>query len=398
MNKYKIHYQEKQKIKSKVIISDDLEKEELPENIVKIKKIKKLEFQNIKLTNRASEEQIIELFVQLSIMLDSNILLIDAIKILQKSIKNSYLSDILNSMEFALQNGRAIYKALEKYEKDLNPIIIPFFKIFEKNGNIKAVIAALATLLKIRLKNKKDLKNSLRYPIIVMITFLLALSMIFIFVVPKFENIFLQYHMQLPLSTILLLGLKNFFFKYSLYLLFFSILTYFFIKYFINKSDKFSYFKDEFIIRYLPIVGSLTKTYELYNFFVALNILLQSKYEFHLSMKNALILIKNKYLFAKISAINEHLKNGKSISYAFNSTELFDELVISLIRSGEASNSLDICVERLQVLYEKKFEKKIKSLTSLIEPIFFILISSLILWIMLAIFTPIWNMSEMLNI
>ncbi|MGB5920455.1 type II secretion system F family protein [Arcobacter sp.] len=398
MNKYKIHYQENQKIKSKIIISDDLEKEKLLKNIVKIKKIKKFEFTDIKIVNKASEEQIIELFIQLSIMLDSNILLIDAIKILQKSIKNSYLSDILNSMESALQNGRAIYKALEKYEKDLNPIIIPFFKIFEKNGNIKAVIAALSTLLKIRLKNKKDLKNSLRYPIIVMITFILALSMIFIFVVPKFENIFLQYHMQLPISTILLLALKNFFLKYSLYLLLFFIFIYFVIKYFISKSEKFSYYKDEVIIKYLPIVGSLNKTYELYNFFVALNILLQSKYEFHLSMGNALILIKNKYLLARISSINEHLKNGESISYAFSSTELFDELVISLIRSGEASNSLDICVERLQVLYEKKFDKKIKSLTSLIEPIFFILISSLILWIMLAIFTPIWNMSEMLNI
>jgi|TARA_R110002033_G_scaffold131586_1_gene171707 general secretion pathway protein F len=398
LNKYKIHYQENQKIKSKIIISDNLEKEKLPKNIVKIKKIKKLEFKNIKIVNKASEEQIIELFIQLSIMLDSNILLIDAIKILQKSIKNSYLSDILNSMESALQNGRAIYNALEKYEKDLNPIIISFFKIFEKNGNIKAVIAALSTLLKIRLKNKKDLKNSLRYPIIVMVTFILALSMIFIFVVPKFENIFLQYHMQLPISTILLLSLKNFFLKYSLYLLLFFIFIYFVIKYFISKSEKFSYYKDEVIIKYLPIVGSLNKTYELYNFFVALNILLQSKYEFHLSMGNALILIKNKYLLARISSINEHLKNGESISYAFSSTELFDELVISLIRSGEASNSLDICVERLQVLYEKKFDKKIKSLTSLIEPIFFILISSLILWIMLAIFTPIWNMSEMLNI
>ncbi|RXJ79464.1 type II secretion system F family protein [Arcobacter sp. F2176] len=287
MNKYKIHYQENQKIKSKVIISDDLKKEKLPENIVKIKKIKKLQFKNIKIVNKANEEQIIELFIQLSIMLDSNILLIDAIRILQKSIKNDYLSDILVSMESALQNGRPIYKALEKYEKDLNPIIIPFFMIFEKNGNIKAVIVALSTLLKIRLKNKKELKNSLRYPLIVMITFILALSLIFIFVVPKFENIFLQYNMQLPISTILLLNLKNFFLKYSLYLLLFFIFIYFAIKYFINISDRFSYFNDEFFIKYLPVIGSLNKTYELYNFFVALNILLQSKYEFHLSMEDA---------------------------------------------------------------------------------------------------------------
>lgn len=398
MKKYKIYYQENKEEKCQIIRTSSLENIDLPKNIIKIKEIKEFDYKYIQQLSTANEEQIIELFIQLSIMLESNILLVDAIAILQKSIKNRFLQNILKTMNSALQNGKPIYTALEKYEKNLDSTIIPFFKIFEKNGNIKSVISALATLLKSKIKNKRDLKTSLRYPIIVLFTFIFALAMIFSFVIPKFENVFLQYQMQLPIATIILLELKNFFLNYSFYLFVFLVVSWLFIKYLINRYERFALLKDEFIIKYLPLFGKLLKTYEMHNFFVALDILIKSKYEFHLSLENALLLIKNKYLLARMSSINKYLKNGKSIAYAFNATELFDELVISLIRSGEAGNSIDICIERLQVMYEKEFDKRVKTLSSVIEPIFFILISSLILWIMLAIFTPIWNMSEMLNI
>ena len=398
MKKYKIYYQENQKTKSKFIATENLKNEELPINIIKIKEIKNFDIDGLYLLGKAKEDEIIELFIQLSIMLESNILLADAIKILLKSIKNRYLIDILKSMDNALQNGKPVFEALKKYEKDLDPIIIPFFRIFERNGNITAVVSALSTLLKIKIKNKNDLKTSFRYPFVVLITFIFALGLIFNFVIPKFENIFFQYKMQLPFSTILLLEVKDIFLNYSLYIFIFVVVFYFLVKLLINKNKTIDYLKDKFLIKYFPILGSILKTYELYNFFVVLNILIKSKYEFHICIENASILIKNKYLLDKILSINKYLKNGKSIAYAFDKTKLFDELVISLLKSGEVGNSLDICVQRLQIIYEKEFDKKIKNLTLLIEPLFFILISSLILWIMLAIFTPIWNMSEMLNI
>lgn len=398
MKKHKIYYQENQKIKSKIIISNNLENKELPKNIIKIKEYQKFNLGTIFSIKKASEEQIIELFIQLSIMLESNILLSDTIRILLKSIKNSYLVDILKTMDGAIQNGKPIYLALKKYENNLDSIIIPYFKIFETNGNIKGVISTLATLLKTKIRNKKELKSALRYPVVVFTTFIFALGLIFNFVIPKFENIFLQYQMQLPISTIVLLTCKNFFMNYFLFILIFLLFIYILFGYLLKKYEHLLYIKDMFIINYLPIFGRLSKTYELYNFFVALNILLKSKYEFHLCVENASLLIKNKYLLDKISTINKYLKNGKSIVYAFEETQLFDELIISLIRSGEVSNSMDICIQRLELLYENEFDKRVKTLTSFIDPLFFILVSSLILWIMLAIFTPIWNMSEMLNI
>lgn len=221
--------------------------------------------------------------------------------------------------------------------------------------------------------------------------------MIFNFVVPKFETIFIQYEMELPLSTTILLGVKDFLLDNSFFILIFIFTIFLLFKLLLKRVPTTIYYKDKILVLYFPIVSKMIQNYELYNFFVGLNILLKSKYEFHIALDNSAILIKNQYILDRIQKTNEHLKNGKSIPFAFEQTEIFDDLIISLLNSGEKSNSLQISIEKIESIYKDNFQNSIKSLSSYVEPIFFIAISSLILWIMLAVFTPIWNMSGMLN-
>jgi len=395
LKKYKVYYQEENSIKTTII--SDIESFDLPNNIIKIKEYKAFSLKYDNIFETVSKKEIYNFFVELNMILNANILLSDAIKILMKTTKNRVLRKILISMENALINGKEIYKSLEEYEKYLDPIIIPFFNILEKKGNISLVLSSLSSLLKIKMENKRKLLSALRYPFIVLGTFFFSLILIFNFVVPKFETIFLQYEMKLPLSTTILLECKWFLSNYSFFIIITLFIIFLFSKYIFIKFDWYLYYKDMILAKYIPILSKMIQTYELYNFFVALNILLKSKYEFHIAIDNSTLLIKNKYLLAKILKINEHLKNGKSIAFAFEQTELFDDLTISLINSGEKSNSIQISVDKIEKIYKDNFQKSIKVLSSFIEPLFFILISLLILWIMLAVFTPIWNMSGMLN-
>lgn len=397
MSKYKIYYQENNIIKTKYVDDINIEDNNFPKNIIKIKKSKDINFKNINLYQNISKKDVLNLFIELEMILNADILLSDAIDILLKSTKKQLLKEILLSMKKALLNGKPIYKSLEKYEKYLDPLIIPFFIILERKGSINIVISSLTTLLKIKMKNQDNLVSSLRYPIIVFITFIFSLVLIFNFVVPKFEAIFVQYKMDLPLSTKMLLSFKDFFIT-NYFFIFISILSLFLLfKIACKKSEKITMFFDKCIIKYIPIISKLMLTYELYNFFIAVNILLKSKYEFHTAIDNSMTLIKNKYLLDRITQINKHLKNGKTIVSSFEQTALFDDIIISLLNSGEKSSSLDVSIEKIEKIYKNSFQKSIKNLTSLIEPIFFITISLLILWIMLAIFTPIWNMNGMLN-
>ncbi len=395
MKKIKIYYQENNKTKTVVLNSNDSSL--FPKNIIKIKDYNSINLKNIQFFETVSKDEIYNLFIQLNIILNSDILLSEAIIILKKSTNKPLLKAILESMENALLNGKPIYSALIYHEKYLDPIIIPFFKILENRGSSKLLFSSLLLLLKIKKENKQKLFSAIRYPIIVLASFFIALLLIFNFVVPKFETIFSQYEMDLPLSTIILLGTKDFLLNYSFFIVIAIFALFLLLKILIKTFPQASYYKDKFMAFYFPVVSKMIQNYELYNFFLALNILLKSKYEFHVAIDNSTILIKNQYILDKIQKINEHLKNGKSIPFAFEQTEIFDDLIISLLNSGEKSNSLQISIEKIESIYKDNFQNSIKNLSSFIEPIFFIAISSLILWIMLAVFTPIWNMSGMLN-
>jgi general secretion pathway protein F len=137
---------------------------------------------------------------------------------------------------------------------------------------------------------------------------------------------------------------------------------------------------------------------QLYKLFLLIDIMLKSDYEFHKAFISSKILLKNKYLLDKISLIDNLLQNGKSINASFLETEIFDDIVLNLINTGEVSNSLSITIDEIKKIYKNRFYEKMDLLTSLIQPIFLIIIMGLILWIVLAIFMPIWDMGSMINI
>jgi general secretion pathway protein F len=395
---YKITYQEEGTKKYLTILSDNIDEEDLPQNILKIEEVSKVDWKNMTFFESVKKDEFLNLLMQLEIILRANILLNEAIDLLIPSTKNKLLVKILESMKQALSSGQPIYEHLKVHEKHLDYLVIPFFTILEKKGNIKLVIASLVDLLQIKKDNHKLFISAIRYPLVVLVTFMFSLILIFNFVVPKFEAIFLQYKMELPFSTQVLLSIKTVLFEYHVFFLIILFLFGLVARVTYKRFSSFHLWWDKVLLLYLPYISKMIVTYELYNFFLALNILLKSRYEFHIAVENASILLKNKYLLDRITKINEHLKNGQSVQFAFSQTKIFNELTISLINTGEKSSSLPLTISELEKIYKEEFQKSIKNLSSFIEPIFFIGISLLVLWIMLAVFTPIWNMSGMLNV
>ena len=129
-----------------------------------------------------------------------------------------------------------------------------------------------------------------------------------------------------------------------------------------------------------------------------MDIMLKSNYEFHKAFISSKILLKNKYLLDKMRLIDNLLQNGKSINYSFFKTQIFDDIVLNLINTGEVSNSLAITIDEIKKIYKNRFNDKMNLLVSLIQPIFLIIIMGLILWIVLAIFMPIWDMGNMIKV
>ncbi len=395
MKTYKITYQEKGQIKTLVLKSENIHKEALPLNVLSIIPLhtkKKKIFQK-----KVSSSEVLALFNELNIMLQANILLNDAVDILYKSTNHPQLKEVLFSLLQALKNGKELNVALQPYEKIIGTLPLVFLKIAQDNGNLKTIMNSLVLVLKRKEHNKEALIAALRYPLILSLALFFLTLFSFYFVVPKFEHLFLQYESNLPWATQGLLHFKYFIHHYFFYMIISIIGGAFLLLSYYKSSPFFKYKIDKWIILKIPLFSRVIFYANFQLFFLCITILLNDKYTFQTAFLNAKVLMRNNYLKAKLKVINQQIQSGKSILFAFENTKLFDDLILRLISVGEQSNSLNITINEVEKIYSKRMEKAFKSFATNIEPIFFILISTFIVWLMLAIFMPIWNLSEAMN-
>lgn len=396
MKKYKIRYQNDKEVEEFILETFNLSNEKLPKNIVEIEECTKSFIFEFKRKKRLDEKKLNLLFYELNLMLQSNINISDALDILIKNKKDKNLIEFLTTIKFSLSNGKPVEENLEKFK--LNQLITSFLKISQENGNITLNIKALSKLLKESIEIKKSFYKAISYPIILVISFFISLFTIFNFVIPKFKVLFSQTQAELPLATKILLEIQYFFENYSSYFLIFLSFIIIFIIFIYKKSDKFRYFLDKFLVEKIVLIKDIYLNMQLYKLFLVIDIMLKSNYEFHKAFISSKILLKNKYLLDKIYIIDSLLQNGKSINDSFLRTQIFDDIVLNLINTGEISNSLSITIDEIKKIYKNRFNDKMNLLISLIQPTFLVMIMGLILWIVLAIFMPIWDMENMINI
>ena len=396
MKKYKIRYQNIDKIEEIIIETTNLSSEKLPKNIIEIIEYKTNYKFDFKRKKRINNKDLNLLFYEFNLMLQANINISDALDILIKNKKDKNIVDFLKTIKYSLSKGKSIDENLDKFK--INSLVISFLKISQDSGNIALNMRALSELLKQSEEIKKSFYKAISYPIVLTITLMISLFTIFSFVVPKFKVIFSQTQNELPMATKILLASESFFENYFLYLLSLIILLILFFSNLYIKNSRFEYFVDKFLINNFILIKDIYLNKELYKLFLLIDIMLKSNYEFHKAFISSKILLKNKYLLDKIYIIDNLLQNGKSINDSFLKTKIFDDIVLNLINTGEVSNSLGITIDEIKKIYKNRFNDKMNLLTSLIQPTFLIIIMGLILWIVLAIFMPIWDMGNMINL
>jgi len=397
MKKYKIIYEEDGIKKEKIFIRNSIKNDSLPLNIISIKPIASaVLLSEIFNDNKIKDKDLNALFYELNLMLESNIVFSDALDILIKNRKDKNILKLLNTIKVSLVNTKPMLEAFESFK--MNYLVSAFLQIAQEKGDINSNIKALNLLLHETYIIKKNFMAAIKYPIILVISFFISLISMFYFVVPKFKTIFAQSYDSLPTATKVLFFIQNIFENYILYIFIFLIISIFAIFTFYKNNEELRYFIHKIIVKNIPIIRDIYLNMQLYKIFLVLEIMLNSKYEFHKAIEASKVLLKNQYLLDRITLIDNLLQNGKSINYAFCKTEIFDDMVLNLMHTAEITNTLDMTTKKIKDIYKDRFNDKIKLLISFIEPFFIFTIMGLILWIVLAVLMPIWDMSNMLKV
>jgi general secretion pathway protein F len=259
---------------------------------------------------------------------------------------------------------------------------------------MQGAIVALYELLSELESMKKKIYNGLKYPIVLLISLVISLYIIFHFVIPQFEHLFLQYNNQLPNSTKMLLAVQNFFIQNSALLVFlfvgFIMLLLFCIKNYRTVVDKIVY-------SHIPYFSFVYQRIIIYRLFIALYFITNSKVRFQNALISTIGMLDNRFVEEKLKIIVDDIQNGVPISKAFLKSGLFDESTIRLLYSGEKANKLESVLYDIKELNKQKLNKSIENFSAIIEPVLIFFIAIIILWIVLAIMTPIWELGNLMN-
>jgi len=220
------------------------------------------------------------------------------------------------------------------------------------------------------------------------------MGMIFIYVVPNFEFVFQMLGDDIPFATKSLLFIRDMFENYFLLLLV-VVLSIPILCFSIYK--RYRYFFDKQLILNIPIFSRVIQDYYFYRLFLSISIIVKSKYQFQVAILNSKNIVQNKYVQNSMNNILSNIKNGASIAQSFEDTKLFDNLAIKLLYTAQHTNQYELILHDITSFYKQRFQDSLKNFSTLIEPVMVLLISLVVLWLILAIMLPVWNMGAVLT-
>lgn len=330
-----------------------------------------------------NNKELIEFFSFLSIFLNSNISLKETLDIYLLKNKNNMIINLRKDVI----NGKNLVYAFSKITN--NSEILMYIKLIEITGDFKTIFNIICENLKIKEKIKNDLKLSMIYPVILLTVSIVVISILFIFVVPKFILVYEDMNIELPIITKIMISISNMFILKIIIFLITIFLILIFIK-MLKRKHKYNFDKFFLKSRFFKIMYN----YTILNFSLSMMYLLNSKISLENSI-NILCNLENEYLRFELNDIKNKINKGVDIYTAFN-REIFEYDFLNLIYIGSKTNTLENSFKLIYEFYFKKFNDQIKIMIKYIEPFIIIFISIFIFLIMLSIVIPIITLPNFL--
>jgi type IV pilus assembly protein PilC len=266
----------------------------------------------------------------------------------------------------------------------------------EEGGILDRVLVDLADHMEKTMKLKGKVKSALTYPVSVVIISMLAISIIMIYVVPSFSQMFSQFGAGLPVTTQIIIATSDFMTGWggisivlSMVLIIVGLKKY-------RGTANGRYQLDSLLLR-LPLVGSLFKKTAVAHFSQTLGILLSSGTPILESLEITARTSGNKKIEKAIGKIESDIAEGKSIGDSLDKTGVFPPMVKHMISIGENSGTLDEMLRKIADFYDEEIDNSIASLTTLIEPLMIVLLGGVIGFIVVSLYMPMFQLTALMG-
>lgn len=330
---------------------------------------------------------------QLSVLLKSGVPLLQSLELLVDQFPGQFRS-ILIDIKDGIKEGRSFADGLSKYPKVFENIYIQLVRAGEASGKLEVILDRLTQYLERQAELRKKVTGALSYPLIQLGFIGVIVIGLMVFVVPTISETFEQAGTTLPTSTRFIMAVANFLTNYYLAIIGTIIGLYILFRYW-KRTATGARLLDKIKLK-IPIVKFFARTNAIVQFSQTLGMLIEAGVNLAESLDIVVRIIDNRILSDALRQARDKIIKEGRISDYLKQTNIFPPIAIYLINTGEQTGQLDFMLLTVAKNYETELIEYADSLTAKIQPIMLIVMAVTVGFIMIAIVTPMMNMSGLI--
>ena len=341
-------------------------------------------------TQKVKLQSLVVFSRQFATMIDAGIAIIKCLDILETQTKEEGLKGVIAAVRKDVKGGLSLTDALAKHPHVFSKLYVNMIRAAEIGGILDVILDRLAGFLEKEMEIKGKIKSAMMYPTIVLVFAGIMVNALFLFVLPRFKEIFASMQVDMPAVTQALFDMSDWLRAYWWVVLILGVGGFIALKQY-DKTTKGRYKLDQLKLK-MPIFGDLVLKISVSRFSRTFGTLIASGVPMMRSLEIIGETSGNAVLAEAIANARVSIREGAKISQPLANSGLFPAMVTHMIDVGEETGRLSEMLSKVADFYDDEVDAMVKGLTSLIEPLLIVFMGVLVGFIAIAVMSPIFKL------
>ena len=328
---------------------------------------------------------------QLATMLAAGIPLVQSFEIVGTGHENAAMQKLILAIKADVEGGSSLAEALAKHPLYFDDLFVNLVESGEQAGALESLLDKIATYKEKTEAIKKKIKKALTYPAAVLVVAIVVTTILLIFVIPSFEDLFKGFGADLPTFTRMVIDLSAFVRAQGIILGMMIGGSIGAFIYFQKRSRPFRHFLDRVMLK-TPVIGPILQKAAIARYARTLSTMFAAGVPLVEALESVSGATGNIVYEEAVLKMRDEVATGQRLQVAMENTDLFPNMVIQMIAVGEESGSLDDMSGKVADFYEEDVDNAVDNLSSLLEPLIMAILGVLVGGLVVAMYLPIFKL------
>lgn len=329
---------------------------------------------------------------QIATLINAGIPIAQSVSAVARGVDNPRLAEMLDKIRRDVEGGNSLSNSIRKYPGIFDRLYINLVSVGEESGTLDHLLLKIASYLERIEEIKGKIKAAMFYPIMVLAVAVAIVSIMLIFVIPEFENLFSSFGAGLPTLTQSMIDFSQWFREWW-YVFFISLIIAFFVlRAMYKRSTKMQHAMDR-ITLYLPIFGPVLRKAIVARYCRTLSTMFGAGVPLVDGLSAVAGATGNRVYYEACYRIRRDVSTGRPLQVSMAQTRLFPPMVLQMVGTGEETGELETMLTKTADYFENEVNDAVDAMSSLIEPIMIVILGGIVGTIVVAMYLPIFKLA-----